>query len=136
MEPVTTLTAATIATLVLTKAIEKTGEKLGEKAFESSGKLLKLLKHKDPEIATAIEQTSQQPALPEQPPLNLGIATIVERVETLSQQDPEVKAAVEEVANETRSQPNAIYNMTKLAEKIGILIQGGYNPITIKELNV
>ncbi|MEH2272809.1 MAG: hypothetical protein V7K68_31035 [Nostoc sp.] len=42
MEPVT-LTAAWIATLVITKAFEKTGEILGEKALEQSGNLLDLL---------------------------------------------------------------------------------------------
>jgi hypothetical protein len=50
MEPVT-LTAAAIATLVITKAIEKTGEVLGEKTLEAGGKLFSLLKRKQPETA-------------------------------------------------------------------------------------
>jgi hypothetical protein len=42
MEPVS-LTAAAIATLVITKAFEKTGEIIGEKAWNEGEKLLVLL---------------------------------------------------------------------------------------------
>jgi len=60
MEPVT-LTAAAIATLVITKALEKSGEILGEKTLEAGNKLILLLKHKAPETAAAIERAQTQP---------------------------------------------------------------------------
>lgn len=121
MEP---LTATLIATLILTKAFEKTGEKLGEATLEQGGKLLALLKRKSPATATAIEQVAQQPALAEQQPANFGEAVLVEQVEAATA-DPEVKQAVEALAEAARSQPGMVVNMTKLAEKIGIVNQGG-----------
>ena len=60
MEP-TTLTATAIATLVITKAFEKMGEKLGDKALNEGGKLLSLLKQKEPNTAQAIESAQQEP---------------------------------------------------------------------------
>lgn len=121
MEP---LTATVIATLILTKAFEKTGEELGAKALEQGGKLLALLKRKSPDTAAAIEKVAEQPALAEQEPANFGTAVLVEQVEAATA-DPEVKQAVEELAAVARSQPGTVVNMTKLAEKIGIVNQGG-----------
>ena len=57
MEPVS-LTAAAIATLVITKAFEKTGEIIGEKAWDEGEKLLVLLKRKEPSTAKVIEQAN------------------------------------------------------------------------------
>lgn len=132
MEP---LTAGLIATLVLTKAFEKTGEKLGDKVLEQSGKLLSLLKHKSSQTASAIEKVAQQPELATQEPANFGTAVLVKQVEAAAA-DPEVKAAVQAVADAVQSQPSVVQNLTKVAEKVGILIQGGYNPITIEKLEV
>lgn len=113
------LTAATIATLVLTKAFEKTGEKLGEKVLEESGKLARLLHHKFPGIATAIEQSQQQF-------LDEGQSILVEQqVQEAVKADPEVAQAVQSVAEAVQSQPANIQNFTKLAEKIGMVVQGG-----------
>jgi hypothetical protein len=121
MEP---LTATLIATLILTKAFEKTGEKLGEAALAQGGKLLAVLRRKSPDTAVAIEKVAQQPELAEQEPENFGTATLVGQVEAATA-DPEVKQAVDELAEAARSQPATIQNMTKLAEKIGIVNQGG-----------
>jgi len=121
MEP---LTATLIATLILTKAFEKTGEKLGEAALAQGGKLLAVLRRKSPDTAVAIEKVVQQPELAEQEPENFGTATLVGQVEAATA-DPEVKQAVDELAEAARSQPATIQNMTKLAEKIGIVNQGG-----------
>ena len=120
MEP---LTATLIATLILTKAFEKTGEKLGEAALAQGGKLLTVLRRKSPDTALAIEKVAQQPQLAEQEPENFGTATLVGQVEAATA-DPEVKQAVDELAEAARSQPATIQNMTKLAEKIGIVNQG------------
>lgn len=95
MEPIS-LTAGAIATLVVTKAFEKTGEVLGEKALEQSGKLVKLIKEKFP-------KTSEKLALVPENPEYLGEAVL--EVETAAQQDDEVKATVEAIANAVKSQP-------------------------------
>lgn len=131
MEP-TTLTAAAIATLVLTKASEKLGEKIGEKlpelsgkVLEQAGKLRQLLKRKSPETATAIEQVAEKPELVEQEPVNYGTAVLVEKVEQAAQADPEVAVAVQELADAVKAQPSVVQNYAKLAEKIGLVVQGG-----------
>jgi hypothetical protein len=96
MEPIS-LTAAAISTLVLTKAFEKVGEKLGEKGLELSGKLLALLKKKQPNIASEIELARQQP-------LNIGQAHLIDAVETAAKADLEIKQAVEGLAVEVKPQ--------------------------------
>lgn len=53
MDPAT-LSAAAIATLVITKAFEKTGEVLGEKALSQGGKLVRLLKERFPKADSAL----------------------------------------------------------------------------------
>ncbi len=124
MEPVE-LTAAAIGTLFLTKALEKTGEKLGEEAFKQGGKLLQLLNRKSPETVNAIEKVVQNPELAEQQPQDYGVAVLVEKVEEAAKADPEVAAALRDWTNIVQSQGSTIQNFTKLAEKIGVVVQGG-----------
>lgn len=124
MEPAT-LTAAVLATIVVTKAFEKTGEILGEKALEKGGELLVLLRRKKPDTANAIEKAQQQP-------LDYGQAYLeaTAKVEEAAKQDPEIAQAVENVAEAVKSQPATVQNFGKLAEKIGMVIQGGTVNIT------
>lgn len=98
MEPLS-LTAGAIATLVLTKALEKTGEKLGEKALEQSGKLAKLIKEKFPATSNKLALVQENPENPEY----FGEAVL--EVEAAAQKDDEVKATVEAIASEVKSQP-------------------------------
>ncbi|MEH2407598.1 hypothetical protein [Nostoc sp.] len=126
MEPVS-LTAAAIATLVITKAFEKTGEILGTKASEQGGKLLLLLKRKEPKTASAIELAQTQP-------LDYGQASLVEQVEQAAKKDPEIAQAVEALADTVKSQASLIQNFSKLAEKIGIVVQGG--TVNIEKLSL
>ncbi|MEH1864289.1 MAG: hypothetical protein V7K69_04480 [Nostoc sp.] len=109
MEPVS-LTAAAIATLVITKAFEKTGEVLGEKVLEQGGKLFLLLKCKAPNTANAIELAQTQP-------LDYGQASLVEQVEEAAKKDPEIGQAVEAVADTVKSQPSIIQNFTNTVDK-------------------
>ncbi|MBG1266716.1 hypothetical protein [Nostoc sp. WHI] len=109
MEPVT-LTAAAIATLVITKAFERTGEILGEKALEQGGKLFLLLKRKEPNTASSIELAQTQP-------LNYGQASLVEQVEEAAKKDPEIAQAVEALADVVKSQPSIIQNFTNTVDK-------------------
>ena len=131
MEPIT---AGLIATLVLTKAFEKTGEKLGEKVLEQGGKLMQLLKHKSPDTASAIEVAAQRPELAQQQPEDYGEAVLVEKIESASNSDSEIAAAVQALANSVQSNPQTIQNFTKLAEKIGLVVQGG--SVSIENLTV
>lgn len=124
VEPVTTLTAATIATLIATKAFEKTGEKIGEQVWALAGKFLIALKRKDLATAAAIEQVVQTPELAEQQPQTYGTATLAAKVEEATQHDAEVRQAVEEIATAARTEHPIINNFAKLQEK-GIIIQGG-----------
>ncbi|AVH69184.1 hypothetical protein [Nostoc sp. 'Lobaria pulmonaria (5183) cyanobiont'] len=122
MEPVT-LTAAWIATLVITKAFEKTGEILGEKALEQGGNLLSLLKRKAPTTATAIELAQTQP-------LDYGQASLVEQVEEVAKKDDEIAEAVAALAKEAQPQ------LTQTIENYkGINIKGGTNTISGNTFN-
>lgn len=119
------LSAGAIAVLVATKAFEKTGEKLSESTWNLVGKFLTFLKHKDPATATAIETVSQKPALADMQPDEFGISALVERVEKAAMEDLDIQQSIQAIADEVRSEPRAIVNMTKLAEKIGVAVQGG-----------
>jgi cell division protein FtsN len=143
MDPLTLAATAVVAT-VLTKALEKTGEKLGEKVFDKSEKFIASLKKSSPSTVVAIEKASEQP-------LDYGRAVL--DVDAVSKKDPEVAEAVEalalaaqedqnqklawmilEVLNTLKNQPPTIQNLEKLAEKIGLVVQGGN--VTIQTLNV
>jgi hypothetical protein len=124
MEPVT-LTAAAIATLVITKAFEKTGEIIGEKAWNEGEKLLVLLKRKEPNTAKVIEQAKTQS-------LDYGQAYLIgQQVEEAAKKDPEIAQAVEAVANEAQPQ----LTNTIIENWQGINIKGGTNTISGNTFN-
>ena len=120
VEPITTLTAATIATLVATKAFEKTGEKVTEAVWNLVSKFLAAVRKKDG--ATAIETASQNPQLSEQQAKELTT-----KVEALATDDPDIQQAAQAIQTAIQAQPGAIVNMTQLAEKIGVVNQGTIN---------
>lgn len=124
MEPVTTLTAAAIATLVAKKAFEKTGEKVGEGVWALVSRFLMVLKRKDQATAEAIATVAQQPELAEQQPEVYGTSALVAKVEAVAQEDAEIQQAAQEIQTAVQVQPGAIVNLTKLAEKIGVVNQG------------
>lgn len=119
------LSAGAIAVLVATKAFEKTGEKLSESTWNLVSKFLTSLRHKDPATATAIETVSQEPTLADRQPDEFGISALVDRVEKAAVEDFNIQQSIQAIADEVRSEPRAIVNMTKLAEKIGVTVQGG-----------
>jgi hypothetical protein len=124
VEPVTTLTAAAIATMIATKAFEKTGEKIGEAVGGLIPKFLGALRRKDPKTADAIATVAQQPELAEQQPETYGTSALVTRVEAIVQEDVEVRQAAQEIQTAIQAQPGAVVNLTQLAEKIGVVNQG------------
>lgn len=105
-----TLTAATIATLLLTKMLEKLGEMAGEKlphlgakALEQMGKLKQALWRNAPDTASAIERVTNLPEFVEQQPEDYGLAVLTEKME-LAAKDPEVAQIIEALAAEVRPQ--------------------------------
>jgi hypothetical protein len=105
-----TLTATTIATVLLTKMIEKVGEmageklpELGAKALEQMGKLKQALWRNAPDTASAIERVTNLPELVEQQPEDYGLAVLTEKME-LAAKDPEVAQIIEALAAEVRPQ--------------------------------
>jgi hypothetical protein len=126
MEPVT-LTASAIAVLIATKAFEKTGEKLTESVWNSVEKFSAYLQRKDPKTAEAIALVAKQPELAQQQPTVYGQQALIEKVENLVQNDRELRKLTEAIQTAVQAQPGAVVNLTKLAEKIGVVNQG---PIT------
>lgn len=97
MDPAT-LSAAAIATLVITKAFEKTGEVLGEKALEQGGKLVRLLKERFPKADSTLARVEEKLE-------DWGEAVL--EVEAAAKADPEVAEAVQEVATAAQENANA-----------------------------
>jgi predicted O-linked N-acetylglucosamine transferase (SPINDLY family) len=141
MEPISSAAIA-IATLILNKASEKTGEKLGEAVSHQVGKLAQLVKGKASKTA-AIEQTEQT--------VDYGQAVL--ELESAIEKDPELSQTVQELAAAVqsdstlaekvtayaealkKSQPSTVQNYTKLADKIGIVQQGG-GSVSIENFNL
>jgi undecaprenyl pyrophosphate synthase len=124
MEPVT-LTAAAIATLLITKAFEKTGEIIGEKTWHEGEKLLELLKEKEPSTANDIQLAQQQA-------LDYGQAHLIgQQVEQAANKHPEIREAVEAVAKE--AEPKLTTSIIENWQ--GINVKGGTNTISGNTFN-
>jgi hypothetical protein len=119
------LTAVGTVTLLLTKGVEKFGENIAEEVWQKGKAFLALLKRKAPSHAEAIEKFVEQPMLAEQQPADYEIAVLVEQIESVTAQDPELQQAAQAVVDALKMQPGMIVNMRKLAEKIGLVVQGG-----------
>jgi polyribonucleotide nucleotidyltransferase len=158
MEP---LTAGAIAlvTLLLNKTFEKTGEIIVTKVFQKGNQIMQLSQNKSPDAVNEIEAAAEKPSFP--PTEDFGEAILVEMVELAAKQDPEIKAALLDLADkvedaqkendhlkeavkdlrkaveERRNQDSSNRNSTKIAEtigKIGTVIQGSpINNLEIKQ---
>lgn len=131
MTPLTSA-AISVGALILTKAFEKTGDKLGEAVSNQVGNLLQLLKKK---TITKTEMIAQA-----EPSADFKLA--VSELETVAKTDDEVSLAILAVENAVKDdpellqkiqatvkvvkdEPTLIQNNAKLAEKIGLVVQGG-----------
>jgi|GEM_PF-845058 len=126
MDPITVATIA--LTLVATKATEKVGEQLGEGVIVSARNLLGVLRRKSPDTVKRLESQADDPDVID--------AEIIEEVQRVAESEPEVREALDATAQAMQQQFGSVINQGKLAEKIGILIQGGYNPIKIEKFEV
>ncbi|NJO50163.1 MAG: hypothetical protein HC840_12800 [Leptolyngbyaceae cyanobacterium RM2_2_4] len=126
MDPITVATIA--LTLVATKATEKVGEQLGEGVIASTRNLLEVLRRKSPDTVKRLESQADDPDVID--------AEIIEEVQQVAASEPEVREALDVTAQAMQQQFGSVINQGKLAEKIGILIQGGYNSIRIEKFEV
>jgi cysteinyl-tRNA synthetase len=134
MEPLT-LAATAIAATIMTKFWEKTGEKLSEELFEKSEEFYKSLKQKAPETASAIEKVPQNSSAYGQVVLEVrkiadSDVKLVEEMESLAavaQREPNTKLqkAISEILHALQNQQPTANNIGKVADKIGLLVQGG-----------
>lgn len=134
MEPLT-LAATAIAATIMTKFWEKTGEKLSEELFEKSEEFYKSLKQKAPETALAIEKVPQNSSAYGQAVLEVRAIVdsdveLVEEMESLAvvaQKEPNEKLqqVIGEILYTLQNQQPTVQNIGKVADKIGLLVQGG-----------
>ncbi len=124
MDPITL--AVPVLVVIGGKVVEKWGEKIGEKTFEAGEKLFKSIAHKSPETAEKLKQLE---------PGEIIDAEIVEEVRRIADAEPTVKAEVEAVATAATADQKTFENLTKLAEKIGVVnlsqVMNQTNNITI-----
>ena len=113
MDPITL--AVPVLVVIGGKVVEKWGEKIGEKTFEAGEKLFKSIAHKSPETAEKLKQLE---------PGEIIDAEIVEEVRRIADAEPTVKAEVEAVATAATADQKTFENLTKLAEKIGVVNLG------------
>ena len=125
MEPITL--AAIALTLVATKMTEKVADRLGDGVIAAAKHLLNLLQQRSPETVRRLESADDPEVID---------AEIVEEVRQVAAADPEVQTAVTATAQAMQQQFGGVVNQGQLAEKIGIVIQGSYAPITIDKLEV
>lgn len=134
MEPLT-LAATAIAATIMTKFWEKTGEKLSEELFEKSEEFYKSLQQKAPETVSAIEKMPQNSSAYGQAVLETrAIADtdveLVEEMESLAavaQNEPneQLQQIIGEILYTLQNQQPTVQNIGKVADKIGLLVQGG-----------
>jgi len=126
MDPITVATIA--LTLIATKATEKVGENLGEGVIAASKNLLGILRQKSPGTVRRLKSGADDPHVID--------AEIIEEIQRVAEADPEVKEALNATAQAMQQQFGGVINQGKLAEKIGFVIQGGYNPVKIEKLEL
>ncbi|MEO1208507.1 MAG: hypothetical protein AAFX78_03110 [Cyanobacteria bacterium J06638_20] len=126
MDPITVAMIA--LTLVTTKATEKVGEILGEGAIASARNLLEVLRKKSPNTVKRLESGINAP--------NVIEAEIVEEIQRAAELEPEVQEALNATVQEMQRQFGNVINQGKLAEKIGFVFQGGYNPVKIEKFEL
>jgi hypothetical protein len=118
------MTAATIATSILTKVFEKNGEKITDLAWQVAGKLLNALKKKNPLIAMKLENVQQNPDLLESYPDDFSIEILSGEIASLMENDS-IRLLVEELISYLQTdQPNhqrmIVVSNTKVEENLDV----------------
>lgn len=131
MEPLSSAAIA-ISSLIFTKAFEKTGEKLGESFSNRIGKFAELLKGRVLPKTQAIEagtiKTDYNAAVQELEVViesDAELSSVVGELSQIVESDPILYEKALSTAALVESEPTIIQNHNKLAEKIGLVVQGG-----------
>jgi len=131
MEPLTTATIA-VSTLILKKAFEKTGDKLGEAVSNQIGGLMQLFKKKPLAKTEALAQAEPSAdfkqavsELEASAKNDDEVSQAILAIESAVKADPDLLRKIQETAQAIKNEPTLIQNNAKLAEKIGLVVQGG-----------
>ncbi|MEM7063942.1 MAG: hypothetical protein AAF572_12355 [Cyanobacteria bacterium P01_B01_bin.77] len=134
MEPLT-LAATAIAATIMTKFWEKTGEQLSEELFEKSEEFYKSLRRKAPQTALAIETMPQSTQEYGQVVLEVSeiakqdaeLVNEMQSLATVVKREPNesLKQVIQEILHTLQTQQPTVQNIGKIADKIGLLVQGG-----------
>jgi len=124
MDPITAVTFVLI--LVATSATERVGESLGEGVITATKNLLRILRQKSPDTVKRLESGADDPHVID--------AEIIKEVQQAAAADPEVREALNTTAQAMQQQFGGVINQSKLAEKIGVVVQGGNN--TFGDINI
>ncbi len=136
--PLTTAAIAASA-IVLNKAYEEIGKKLGEAFSDQIGKLVQLIRNKPMAKTQALlatgdsVDTNKPPAdhsqavqeLESEAAKDPELALVLQSLEATVKAEPELLQKVQNLATMLAEEPTLIQNNAKLAEKIGIVVQGG-----------
>lgn len=126
MEPITW---AVLLTLVANSAIEKVVDEVGDGVIASAKHLLSLLRQRSPKMAQRLLAAG---ASDSGEPIVID-AEIIEEVRRVANDDPEVQAAVEATEAAVAADPQGLKNLTKLADKIGVVNLGNVQNQTINQ---
>lgn len=128
MEP---LTAAALATLLLTNLAETLGASLGEKlpelgskVWEQVTRLKGLMKAKSPETVAVLEAAESAPVLIESQPDVFGLPVLTQKVEALAVADPDIAALIDQLAAEVRPQLPAAFQEKMVEQVLLIGVKG------------
>ncbi|MEM9121388.1 MAG: hypothetical protein AAGD09_26425 [Cyanobacteria bacterium P01_F01_bin.56] len=124
MDPIAAVTF--VLTLVATSATERVGESIGEGVIAATKNLLGILRQKSPDAVKRLESGADVPHVID--------AEIIKEVQQAAAADPEVREALNTTAQAMQQQFGGVINQGKLAEKIGVLVQGGNN--TFGDINI
>ena len=117
MDPITLATIA--LTLVATKATGKIGEHIGEGVIGSAKQLLAVLRRRSPDTVKQLEAAGASVG-----DADVIDVEIIEEVKRVAAADPEVQAALEATKAAVAAEPASFQNLTKLADKIGVVNLG------------
>ena len=117
MDPITLATIA--LTLVATKATGKIGEHIGEGVIGSAKQLLAVLRRRAHDTVKQLEAAGASVG-----DADVIDVEIIEEVKRVAAADPEVQAALEATKAAVAAEPASFQNLTKLADKIGVVNLG------------
>ena len=125
MEPIS------LAAIAITAVVTKTVDVLGNGAIAGGKRLVELLRARQSEgiKQLAAAANSAEPSV-------IEVEILEEELRTAAAQDPAVEAAVNETAAAMQQQFGSVVNKGKLAEKIGLVVQGNNNKIDVGGITI